>query len=205
MVIIPEKFHNYRSRLFFLFFRSMMCMLNCYLPLIISRSLFVIFNTSLSVSSLLFSSMPLMITQFRREYCPCWSMLSSRSFVLLVTAETSSFIYYFSYVLFHICQTLLAINLTDFVRPANGCSPLISGCQFWFTKFRINQTSFCMLYKQFISIPGQSGLSKALWKTSHWSIMFEVEVVCLRFFLALQVFESSEFSSSESFCVSVLF
>lgn len=131
LVIVPDKFHNFRSRLLhFLQITDGMCKLNCYPPHIISRSLFTAFNTSLSVLSSLFSSIPLISKQFHRQYLPGWSMLSLRILLL-----TSSFIYYFPHVLFYVCQTLSVIDLTDSVRSANGCSPLISAYLFLFTKF----------------------------------------------------------------------
>ena len=91
-VIIPEKFRYYRTCHFPLLFwvPNTMCKIATSIKSI-SRSLFIMFNTSLSISSLLFSSTPWMSKQFRQEYCPCWSTLSSRTFDLSVEADTFSF------------------------------------------------------------------------------------------------------------------
>ena len=89
-VIIPHKFTYYRPNLPFLFWP-----IRCVRSIAISfesipRSLFM-FNASLSVFLLLFSSTPWISEKFRREYCSCWSMLSSRTFDLSVRADTFSF------------------------------------------------------------------------------------------------------------------
>ena len=96
------------------------------------------FNSSLSVSSLLLSSTLWMSKRFRQEYCHCWSTLSSRTFDLSVKADTFSFhsfiILFFSSRSFSYSSNLLVINLTDFERSASDCSPLICVCLFCSTK-----------------------------------------------------------------------
>ena len=127
-VIIPHKFTYYRPNLPFLFWP-----IRCVRSIAISfesipRSLFM-FNASLSVFLLLFSSTPWISEKFRREYCSCWSMLSSRTFDLSVRADTFLFHFFiisvFSSRSFSYSSNLSVINLTDFERSASDCSPYV--------------------------------------------------------------------------------
>ena len=98
-VIIPHKFTYYRPNLPFLFWP-----IRCVRSIAISfesipRSLFM-FNASLSVFLLLFSSTPWISEKFRREYCSCWSMLSSRTFDLSVRSDTFSFKFFYNFNFF---------------------------------------------------------------------------------------------------------
>ena len=140
LVIIPDKFNYYRPNLLlFLFWvTNTVCAINCYLCQINFQIIIYDFNASLSVSSLLFSSTLCMSKQSRREYCSCWSMLSSRTFDLSVRADTFSFnffiISFFPSRSFSYSSNLSVINLTDFERSASDCSPLICVCLFWSPK-----------------------------------------------------------------------
>ena len=97
-VIIPDKFCYYRTSFFSLFFfflllyiPNTMCTIIANSVKSISRSLFIIFNTSLLASSLLLSSTPWMSKQLWWEYCPRWSTFSSTTFDLSIKADTFSF------------------------------------------------------------------------------------------------------------------
>ena len=92
-VIISDKFCYYRTNLSPLHFWALneLCTINCYFCQMLFKSLVIMFNTSLSVSSLLISATPRMSRQFQREYCPWWSMLSWRTFDLSVKADSFSF------------------------------------------------------------------------------------------------------------------
>ena len=149
---------------------------------LVSRSLFMMFNTSLSVSSLLLSSTLCMSEQFRREYCSCWSMLPLKTFDHLVRADNFSFnffiISFFSSRSFLYSSNLSVINLIDFERSASDCLPLMCVCLFWSTKLLIYLTSFSKFFKQF-----KEYLYSPHYLNHHWIHLILQSYVKQRWFL----------------------